>query len=81
MKMTKEDFGKLAGAIDKVITKHGLKIIIEHRQNVKYVKNQFISFCWSILYASKFNCKELYNNGLHDDHIETALKRILSDFA
>ena len=81
MKMTNELFDKLSDAIDGVMSKHSLKVIMEHRRNVKFVKSQFISFCWSMFYASKFDCKELYASGLHDGHIETALKRILSDFA
>ena len=81
MKMSNKLFGELADSIDNVMSKHSLKIITEHRRNVKYVKNQFVSFCWSMFYASKFDCKKLYNDGLNDSHIETALKRILSDFA
>ncbi len=82
MRMTKATFGQLCDAIDSnVISKHPLSKIIAHRQGIKYVKNQFVSFCWSIFYASKFDCKQLYNEGLDDSHIETALKRILSDFA
>ncbi len=80
MKMTKETFGKLCDSIDVVLSAHSLKTITDHRANVKFVKNQFVSFCWSIFYASEFDCKQLYDVGLDDSHIETALKRILSDF-
>ena len=80
MKISKELFGELSSAIDKVMSSHSLKVITAHRQNVKFVKNQFISFCWSMFHASKFDCNQLYGQGLNDNHIETALKRILSDF-
>ncbi len=80
MKMNEELFGQVCDAIDTVMEKHSLKVITEHRQRVKYVKNQFIAFCWSIFHASKFDYKPLYAAGLEDSHIETALKRILSDF-
>jgi len=80
MKMSKQQFGELCNAIDGVMSKHSLSIITKHRQNVKYVRNQFVSFCWSMFHASKFDCSKLYNAGLNDNHIETALKRILSDF-
>jgi len=80
MKMTQEQFGQLADSIDAELSKHSLPVIIKHRQTVKYVKSQFISFCWSIFHASKFDCMPLYSAGLNDSHIETALKRILSDF-
>ena len=80
MKISNELFDELCGAIDSVLSRVSLKVITEHRQNVKYVKSQFVAFCWSIFYASKFDYKKLYDSGLNDSHIETALKRILSDF-
>jgi len=81
MKMSKELFGEVCDAIDSVLSNHSLKVIIELRQNIKFVKSQFISFCWAIFHASKYDCKTLYAAGLDDTHIETAIKRILSDFA
>ena len=80
MKMSKKLFDELTDAIDEVISRHSLQTIIKHRENVKYVNNQFVSFCWSIFDASKYDCKRLYDSGLNDSHIKTALKRILSDF-
>ena len=81
MKISKELFGELCDSIDSnVMSKHSLQKIIEHRNSVTYVKSQFISFCWSMFHASRFDCKKLYNAGLNDNHIETALKRILADF-
>lgn len=80
MKMSKELFDKLADAINKIMEFRSLEEIQEHRQNVKFVKSQFIAFCRSMFHASKFDVTKLYNAGLHDIHIETALKRILSDF-
>lgn len=80
MKMSKKLFGELSDAIDNVMSKHSLKIITKHRQNIKYVKSQFISFCWSMFHTSKIGYTKFYYSGLNDSHIETALKRILSDF-
>ncbi|KKN48400.1 hypothetical protein LCGC14_0653470 [marine sediment metagenome] len=81
MKMTSETYGELADAIDDVMSKHSLKVLIEYRQTVKFVKSQFIAFCWSMFHASKFGetHKEIYDK-LDDSHIEIALKHILSDF-
>ncbi len=80
MRMSKKTFGELADAIDAVMEKYSLKKITEHRQNVKFVKNQFMAFCWSMFRISNFNIMVLYADGLNDNHIETALKHILSDF-
>jgi len=81
MKITKPLFNELCDAIDDVISAHSLPTIINHRNNVKYTDNQFIAFCWSMFHASKYDCSKLYSAGFNDNHIETALKRILSDFA
>jgi len=78
--MNDKRYSELCDAIEAVLEKHSLLKIIEHRKNVKFAKNQFIAFCWSIFHASKYDVTCLYNDGLHDSHIETALKRILSDF-
>ncbi len=81
MKMSKELFADLCDTIDtNVVSRHSLQKLIDHRQSVKFVKDQFIAFCWSVFHASKYNSNRLYDAGLNDSHIETALKRILSDF-
>ena len=80
MRMPKDLFNELCEAIDKVMEAHSLANITNHRNTVTYVKSQFIAFCWSVFFASKFDVMKLYNAGLNDAHIETALKRILSDF-
>jgi len=81
MKISKNLYDDLCNAIGKVLSQYNLKTIVEHRNNIKFVDNQFVAFCWSIFHASKFDYKKLYGAGLNDSHIETALKRILSDFA
>jgi hypothetical protein len=81
MKMSKELFSDLCDGIDAVISKHSLKVITEHRQNIAYTNDQFISFCWSMITATRMDYRLFYDAGLNDTHIETALKRILSDFA
>ncbi len=80
MKMTDKTYGELCVAIDKVVSEHSLQAIFDLRINVKFAKDQFVSFCWAMFYVSKFDAKALYKAGLNDNHIETALKRILSDF-
>ena len=81
MKMPKDLFDELCEAMDGVLSAHSLTTIVNHRNNIKYIKSQFYAFCWSMFYASKFDVMKLYNAGLNDEHILTALKRILSDFA
>jgi hypothetical protein len=81
MKMSKELFGELSDAIDGVLSSTSLGAMINYRNNVKFVKDQFISFCWGVFHASKTDYSKFYDAGLYDSHIETALKRILSDFA
>lgn len=81
MKMSKELYGELCDNIDDVLSLHSLKTVSEHRNNIKFVKNQFVAFCWSIFHATKMDYSKFYNAGLNDSHIETALKSILSDFA
>ena len=81
MKMSPTHFGELCDAVDNVLSAHSLQIIDKHRQTVAYAHCQFTAFCWSVLHASRYNTSTLYKAGLHDQHIETALKRILSDFA
>lgn len=81
MRMSSELFGEVCDAIDAVLSQHSNMAIIKHRRNIPYVKDQFIAFCWSIFHASNYDCVKLYDAGLNDDHIETALKRILSDYA
>jgi len=80
MKISKELFNELCEAIDKVLSAHSLKTITNHRNTITYTKSRFIAFCWSMFHASKYDCMKLYKAGLDDTHIETALKRILSDF-
>ena len=78
--MNKDLFEELCVAVDSVLSKYSLKVILDHRNDVKYSKNQFVSFCWSVFHASKIDVMKFYDSGLNDSHIETALKRILSDF-
>ena len=81
MKISKQLYDELCDAIDNVLSRHSLKTIVEYRNNVKFVKDQFTAFCFEILNSSNFDVMKLYDAGLNDNHIETALKRILSDFA
>ncbi len=80
MKMSKESYDALSEAITRTIVKHGTEAMIKHRRSVGYVKNQFISFCWSVLHSTDFDYTKLYDEDLDDSHIETALKRILARY-
>ena len=80
MKMSKELYTEIKQAIDGVVEQHGIDRVKEHRRSVKFAINQFISFCWSMFHASNFEYRKCYDEKLDDVHIETALKRILSDY-
>jgi len=35
---------------------------------------------WDIMHASEFNTSTLYDTGLNDSHIDTALRRIVTEY-
>ncbi len=80
MKIQDASYNDLKDAIGGVIARFGLDKIQRHRDNIDYVKSQFISFCWSVLHASHYDCNILYKQGLDDSHIETAIKHILIEY-
>jgi len=81
MKMKKEHYNTLEKSINEVITNVGKDEVIKYRNNVKFVKDQFISFIWGMWgYSTDQDFRtELYKY-LNDAHVETALKQILSNY-
>jgi hypothetical protein len=78
--MSKELYDDIKLAINAVIKKFDVDHIKCHRRKVKYTNNQFISFCWSMFHLSGYDYDKCYSAGLVDNHIETALKKILIDY-
>lgn len=54
----------------------------EYRTTVRFVKDQFISFIWSVYW--KIQTEEIRvavnSEDLYDAHIETALKKIMKEY-
>lgn len=79
MKISKEVYKTLENAINNTLSQFPESDIIEARKTVKFVNNQFISFCWLVLHktvSAHQELRDLLNNYL-DSHIETAIKKIL----
>jgi len=81
MTMTQTNYDRLQTEILDVLAGYTEEQILKHRQAVKFVKNQFIAFVWSIAHHTDNNTIAwLYGQGYNDSHIETALKRILKKY-
>jgi len=81
MKITQTDYDRLQTSILNVLAKYTDEQITEHRKTVKYVKSQFIAFVWSIAHHADNNTIAwLCSQGYNDNHIETALKKILKRY-
>ena len=80
MKATKEQIGYMADKINVLFDRHTHDEVLDLRQRIPFAKDQFVSFCWRIFHAAKIDCRWLYDSGLDDSHIETALKHILADY-
>ena len=80
MKCTEEQIAYMSDKINEVFDRHTQNEILDYRQKVKFVDNQFVAFCWGVFHAAKINPRKFYNAGLNDSHIETALKYILADY-
>lgn len=84
MKMSNDEFLRLTKAIKELKEKHGEQKLRDFRENVAYKNNQFIAFVWGVFRAIPewYNeyCSIWYEMGLDDNHIETALKKALSEY-
>ena len=90
MKMSKETYSKIENAINGLIDYVDDKNeIIDLRKNIDFAKDQFTSFVFKMFYTSCNFAKkmqgvdilsEIKKEGLHDSHIETALKKILISY-
>ena len=79
MKITKQHFEDLENHIKHTLSQYPEEEIIQARKTVKFVKNQFIAFCWLVLHKTvkeHQSLRQLLDNYL-DSHIETAIKKIL----
>ena len=76
MKIKNEDYNLLKEKIDNLLSNYSDAQIKAHRNSIKFVNDQFASFCWSIFHQVYKDVKHLYDY-LNDSHIETALKSIL----
>ena len=77
MKMTSYQYFVLTDAINKLENGYGVKVMKEHRENVKFTGNKFISFVWFIYSKIGIDDMEIIRENLNDDDIETALKKAL----
>lgn len=82
MKITGENYQKLDGAIRSVIKTHG-----EKSHTYKQHSLSFTRYCWDLFWASKFKIGDgigisgdINISGCNDDHIQTALKKIVKDY-
>jgi hypothetical protein len=80
MKIKPEHYSELKSDIDNLISKHGKDTFIKQRAEVSFVKNQFVSFVWSVFWVIDYSKYRKLYDYMNDDNIETALKSILSEF-
>jgi hypothetical protein len=80
-KMKKEHFETLDKSIQEVIRNVGIDKVKQFRKEIKFAKNQFISFIWAMFRTATDQDfrSELYTY-LNDSNIETALKKILESY-
>ena len=77
LKMTKEHYEDLQSQIRVLIKGYSRDVVWEHRKTVRFAKDQFISFCWSLYWKIDY---KRYNSAYTDTQTESALKRILSAY-
>ena len=84
MRMTNDTYKHLTLCLDEIIATAGRDRVIAYRNNVKFVKDQFVSFVWGMFrYIPQVDRAAIINNQgerLQDAHIETALKKALIEF-
>ena len=81
--MKPEDKKYLKKGIQSLINQYGIDNIRKYKESLKSdprVKDLNIRFAWDLFWGAKFkdNCRYLYSY-LTDDHITTALKRIVKE--
>lgn len=78
MKMSPEQFETLRAACAPLDTPAHR----EHYRNGRFpradrCKDVDMRYRWDILYAAAVDCRPFYDAGMHDSHIDTALRRII----
>lgn len=85
MKMTKDLYDYIDICIHETILTVGAEKTQTFRDTVQYTKDQFTAFAWGVYrVANNQNSFQLGDmareQGLHDSHIETAIKKILKKY-
>lgn len=78
MKMTPEHFATLQAACEPLNTE-GNRAAYRNGAFPRADRCRDVNkrFRWDVLYASKVDCRPFYDAGLNDEHIDTALRRII----
>jgi|1_EtaG_2_1085319.scaffolds.fasta_scaffold64396_3 hypothetical protein len=71
MRMSTDSFDRLSNALQPLLDTHPTAIQEYHKAG-----HSMKRFRWAVLYASKYDIRSLYNEGLTDNHIDTALRKI-----
>jgi hypothetical protein len=83
MKIKPEDKEYLKKGIQDLINGYGMEYVKKHKESLKQdtrVKDLATRFAWDLFWGAKFkdNGRHLYSY-LNDNHITTALKRIVKE--
>ena len=86
MKIKKEHYEHIKQEIQNLVSAKGKETIAEYKKdllNDTRIKDINVRFRWDLLHAANLDsyvCNTLYiNEGLHDTHIDTALKHIVKE--
>ena len=71
MRMSTDSFDRLSNALRPLLDTHPTAIQEYHEAG-----HSMQRFRWAVLYASKYDIRALYDEGLNDNHIDTALRKI-----
>ena len=85
MKISTSDYEYLERHINMFSERAGKEAMVDTRKNVVFVNDQFRSFIWLVFHKLNRSMAylitdRLHASGLNDDHIETALKKILKEY-
>jgi len=77
MKMTEKDFNTLKNLINKTLNDHPHAINIYKNHSMSYTRFIWDAFCATFSKGSHSEFKKHLLSYLNDNHIETALKKII----
>lgn len=78
MKMTKQDYQEMKKALDEGIAHWGIEVVLKHK-SLHLGKDVDMRFRWDLLHYSMYKIHLLYDKGLNDTHIDSALKKYIKD--